>query len=127
RPNQERSGSGPSRNGRGDLCRCLGLESPRLYQTTHDLCGPLRLGHTADHDRRLGYAPITIERKSIAMEDPASFQPFDLQRMFIGDLPWTYTFEVVVRTIIMYIYTLLLIRLLSRRAIGQLSLIEFFL
>jgi len=61
------------------------------------------------------------------MEDPASFQPFDLHRMFIGDLPWTYTFEVVVRTIIMYVYTLLLIRLLSRRAIGQLSLIEFFL
>lgn len=59
------------------------------------------------------------------MADPAAFQPFDLQRMFIGDLPWTFTLEVIVRTLLMYLYTLLLIRLLSRRAIGQLSLIEF--
>lgn len=61
------------------------------------------------------------------MVDPATFQPFDLQRMFIGDLPWTFTVEVIVRTVLMYLYTLLLIRLLSRRAIGQLSLIEFLL
>lgn len=59
------------------------------------------------------------------MSDPAAFQPFDLHRMFIGDLPWTFTLEVIVRTVLMYLYTLLLIRLLSRRAIGQLSLIEF--
>lgn len=59
------------------------------------------------------------------MPDPAAFQPFDLHRMFIGDLPWTFTLEVIVRTVLMYLYTLLLIRLLSRRAIGQLSLIEF--
>ncbi|MBX3013460.1 MAG: DUF421 domain-containing protein [Caldilineaceae bacterium] len=59
------------------------------------------------------------------MSDPASFQLFDLHRMFVGDLPWTFTLEVIARTVIMYVYTLLLIRLLSRRAIGQLSLIEF--
>ncbi len=59
------------------------------------------------------------------MENPADFQLFDLQRMFIGDLPWTFTLEVIVRTVIMYVFTLLLIRLLSRRAVGQLSLIEF--
>ncbi len=52
-------------------------------------------------------------------------QLFDLHRMFIGDLPWTFTLEVIVRTVIMYVFTLLMIRLLSRRAIGQLSLIEF--
>jgi len=56
-----------------------------------------------------------------------AIQPFDLHRMFIGDLPWLFTLEVVVRTILMYVYTLLLIRLLSRRALSQLSLIEFFL
>jgi len=55
----------------------------------------------------------------------SDFQLFDLHRMFIGDLPWTFTLEVIVRTVIMYVFTLLLIRLLSRRAIGQLSLIEF--
>lgn len=59
------------------------------------------------------------------MTDPTAFQPFDLHRMFIGDLPWLFTLEVIVRTVLMYLYTLLLIRLLSRRAIGQLSLIEF--
>lgn len=59
------------------------------------------------------------------MTDPAAFQPFDLHRMFIGDLPWLFTLEVITRTVLMYTYTLLLIRLLSRRAIGQLSLIEF--
>lgn len=60
------------------------------------------------------------------MQEPtSSFQVFDLQRMFIGDLPWTFTLEIIVRTVIMYTYTLLMIRLLSRRAVGQLSLIEF--
>lgn len=59
------------------------------------------------------------------MADPAAFQPFDLHRMFIGDLPWFFTLEIIVRTLLMYLYTLLLIRLLSRRAIGQLSMIEF--
>lgn len=56
-----------------------------------------------------------------------SIQPFDWQRIFIGDLPWSFTLEVVFRTVIMYVFTLLLIRWLSRRAVGQLSLIEFFL
>lgn len=60
-------------------------------------------------------------------EQAATIQPFDLQRMFIGDLPWLFTLEIIVRTVIMYVFTLLLIRLLSRRAVGQLSLIEFFL
>jgi uncharacterized membrane protein YcaP (DUF421 family) len=58
---------------------------------------------------------------------PADIQPFDLQRMFLGDLPWWFTAEVIVRTIIMYAYSLLLVRLVSRRAVGQLSLIEFLL
>lgn len=56
-----------------------------------------------------------------------SIQPFDLQRIFIGDLPWSFTLEIVFRTAVMYVYTLLLIRWLSRRAVGQLSLIEFLL
>lgn len=59
------------------------------------------------------------------MADGNPIQPFDLHRMFIGDLSWLFTLEVVVRTICMYLYTLLLIRLLSRRALSQLSLIEF--
>jgi uncharacterized membrane protein YcaP (DUF421 family) len=54
-------------------------------------------------------------------------QPFDLQRMFIGDVPWWFTLEVVVRTCLMYLYALALIRFMSKRAVGQMSLIEFLL
>jgi len=40
------------------------------------------------------------------MDDQASaFQLFDLHRIFLGDLPWTFTLEVVVCTVIMYLYT----------------------
>ncbi|MEZ4618767.1 MAG: DUF421 domain-containing protein [Caldilineaceae bacterium] len=56
-----------------------------------------------------------------------SIQPFDFQRIFIGDLPWSFTLEVVFRTVIIYLFALLLIRWLSRRAVGQLSLVEFLL
>lgn len=59
--------------------------------------------------------------------DATAIRVFDLQRMLIGDLPWTFTFEVIVRTVIMYVYTLLMIRLLTKRAVGQLSLVEFLL
>jgi len=61
------------------------------------------------------------------MQDPSAIQPFDLYRIFIGDLPWTFTLEIVFRTVIVYLYTLLLVRWLSQRAVGQLSLIEFLL
>jgi uncharacterized membrane protein YcaP (DUF421 family) len=47
--------------------------------------------------------------------------------MLLGDLPWMFTFEVIVRTVIIYVYTLLMIRLLTKRAVGQLSLVEFLL
>jgi uncharacterized membrane protein YcaP (DUF421 family) len=59
--------------------------------------------------------------------DSTLIQPFDLHRMFLGDLPVLFTLEVIVRTVIMYGYTLLLVRWLSRRAVGQLSLVEFLL
>lgn len=61
------------------------------------------------------------------MSGDTPIQPFDLHRIFLGDLPWTFTLEVVFRTIIIYIFTLLLIRWLSHRAVGQLSLVEFLL
>ncbi len=61
------------------------------------------------------------------MQDPSAIQPFDLYRIFIGDLPWTFTLEIVLRTVIVYVYTLLLVRWFSQRAVGQLSLVEFLL
>ena len=53
--------------------------------------------------------------------------PFDLVRMFMGDEPPLYILEILFRTTIIYIYTLLLLRLIGGRSVSQLSLIEFLL
>lgn len=50
---------------------------------------------------------------------------FDLQKMLIGDLPWTFTFEIVVRTMIMYLFTVLVVRLMGKRGMGQIAPFEF--
>jgi uncharacterized membrane protein YcaP (DUF421 family) len=50
---------------------------------------------------------------------------FDLQRIFFGDLPPWFLLEVVFRTFIIYLYTLLLVRLLGKRGLGQLSPFDF--
>jgi uncharacterized membrane protein YcaP (DUF421 family) len=52
---------------------------------------------------------------------------FDLKRMLIGDEPPLFLLEIVVRTIIIYAYTLLLLRWLGSRTVGQLSTVEFLL
>lgn len=52
---------------------------------------------------------------------------FDLKRMLIGDEPPLFMLEIVVRTIIIYAYTLLLLRWLGSRTVGQLSTVEFLL
>jgi len=54
-------------------------------------------------------------------------QPFDWHRMFIGDHSWLYLAEIVLRTTIIYFWTVFLVRRISSRAISQLSLIEFIL
>lgn len=63
----------------------------------------------------------------IALPLAQAIEPFDLHRMFIGDLPWLFTLEIIARTAVMYLYTVVLIRFVARRAIGQLSLVEFLL
>ncbi len=52
---------------------------------------------------------------------------FDLKRMLIGDEPPLFLLEIVVRTVIIYAYTLLLLRWLGSRTVGQLSTVEFLL
>lgn len=59
------------------------------------------------------------------MEEP--IQIFDLQRMLIGNESPLFLLEIVVRTLIVYIYTMLLLRWLGSRTIGQLSTVEFLL
>lgn len=52
---------------------------------------------------------------------------FDLGRMLIGDEPPLFLLEIALRTVIIYGYTLFLIRWIGSRSIGQLSLVEFLL
>ncbi len=59
------------------------------------------------------------------MNEPVA--AFDLTRMFWGDEPPLFLLEIAVRTVIIYAYTLFLIRWIGSRSIGQLSLVEFLL
>lgn len=52
---------------------------------------------------------------------------FDLGRMLLGDEPPLFLLEIGLRTIIIYVYTLTLIRWIGSRSIAQLSLVEFLL
>lgn len=59
------------------------------------------------------------------MEQPIT--PFDLQRMFLGDYPPLFFLEVVFRVVVIYGWTLLLIRWIGGRGVAQLSMVEFLL
>lgn len=50
--------------------------------------------------------------------------PFDMHRIFIGDAPVLFFVEIIFRTIIMYAYTIFLLRVLGKRGMGQLSTLE---
>lgn len=55
----------------------------------------------------------------------ASVTPFDLKRMFLGDESPLFLAEVAARSAFIFLYTLVLLRLLGKRGIRQLSLFEF--
>ena len=59
------------------------------------------------------------------MNDPVT--AFDLGRMLFGDQPPLFLLEIVFRTVVIYGYTLVLIRWIGSRPIAQLSLVEFLL
>ncbi len=59
--------------------------------------------------------------------DPSDIVPFDLHRMFLGDAPLWFLLEIVVRTAVMYLYTIALVRTMGSRTLGQLSMVEFLL
>jgi uncharacterized membrane protein YcaP (DUF421 family)/DNA-directed RNA polymerase subunit RPC12/RpoP len=52
---------------------------------------------------------------------------FDLQRILIGDFPLLFLVEIILRTAIMFLYLMLLLRLLGKRSLVQFSLLEFML
>ncbi|WP_096784269.1 DUF421 domain-containing protein [Rhodobacter sp. CZR27] len=59
------------------------------------------------------------------MDEPAV--PFDLVRMFLGDDPPLFLLEILFRTLVIYVWTLLLLRWVGGRSIAQLSIVEFLL
>lgn len=54
-------------------------------------------------------------------------QPFELARLLVGDAPLLFYAEIMFRTVVIYVYTLVLLRWLGGRSIAQLSLVEFLL
>jgi uncharacterized membrane protein YcaP (DUF421 family) len=56
-----------------------------------------------------------------------AIQAFDWRRMLWGDEPPLFLLEIVFRTMVIYGYTMALMRWLGSRTIGQLSSIEFLL
>ena len=49
---------------------------------------------------------------------------FDLQRMFLGDFPLLFLLEIALRTVILYTYAAILIRLAPRTNIGQMNSLD---
>lgn len=58
------------------------------------------------------------------MDGGSEVAVLEFERMFLGDLPWTFTLEVMFRTTAMYVYTLALVRVLGKRGMGQLAPVE---
>jgi uncharacterized membrane protein YcaP (DUF421 family) len=52
------------------------------------------------------------------------FYAFDWHRIFVGDAPLLFLLEIILRTAIMYAYTVFLLRVLGKRGMGQLSTLE---
>lgn len=59
------------------------------------------------------------------MEEPVV--AFEATRMWIGDVPLLFFGEIIFRSIISYVYCFALLRLLSGRAVAQMSLVDFVL
>ena len=59
------------------------------------------------------------------MDDPVT--PFDLGRMFFGDHPPLFYAEIAFRTVVIYAYTLALIRWIGGRSVAQLSMVDLLL
>lgn len=60
------------------------------------------------------------------MEEP-TIVPFELARMFVGDHPPLFYLEVLFRTLLIYSYTLTLIRWIGGRSVAQLSMTDMLL
>lgn len=50
---------------------------------------------------------------------------FDLTRIFLGEMPPLFWLEILLRTTVIYLYALFVIRLLGKRGLGQLAPFDF--
>jgi len=50
---------------------------------------------------------------------------FDLRQIFLGEQPPLFIAEIVLRTAVIYAYTLLLVRFIGKRGLGQMSAFDF--
>ena len=50
---------------------------------------------------------------------------FDLHRIVIGDLPWSFYGEILLRTATLFLFALVLIRTMGKRSLGQMSTFDF--
>lgn len=61
----------------------------------------------------------------LIMEEQEPFELFELNRLLIGEqIPYTFLFEVLVRSAVMFILTLIILRMSGKRGIKQLSVFE---
>ncbi len=77
------------------------------------------------YERRSFFVPYTTRHEIyiflIRMEE---IRVFDFHRIFLGDGPGLFLLEIVFRTVVMYAYTIILLRFLGKRGLGQLSHLE---
>ena len=52
-------------------------------------------------------------------------EPFDMQRILFGQSPAEFTLEVLLRTLVIYLFLLIILRLMGKRMDGQLTITEF--
>lgn len=73
--------------------------------------------------------PATLSIRAVGGEEGPveEIVAFDLKRMFVGDLPWSFTLEIAFRTAVMLVFTYGMVRIVGGRAVRQLSLVEFLL
>lgn len=50
---------------------------------------------------------------------------FDLHRIIVGDLPFAFYGEILLRTTVLFVFALILIRTMGKRSLGQLSAFDF--
>lgn len=57
----------------------------------------------------------------------SSIEVFEITRILVADTPWHFLLEVIIRSVFMFIFALIIMRFLGRRAIHQLTSFDLLL